>query len=79
MVTLLQKGIIGIIAYAYFYVNVFKHLPLNNKVIFVFFILGWLLIDSATSLMGINMFLPIMIISLLYKLGNRKCIEYGQH
>lgn len=76
MVTLLQRGIIGIISYIYFYIDVFKHLPHYNKAIFIFFVLGWLLIDSATSLMGINMFLPIMIMSLLYKLGTRKNIEY---
>lgn len=77
MVTILQKGIIGILAYAYFYVDIFKHLPKNNKTIFIFFVLGWLLIDSATSLMGINMFLPIMIMSLLYRLGtNNNLIKY---
>lgn len=77
MVTILQKGIIGILAYAYFYVDVFKHLPKNNKILFVYFVLGWLLIDSATSLMGINMFLPIMIMSLLYRLGtNNSLIKY---
>ena len=77
MVTILQKGIIGILAYAYFYVDVFKHLPKNNKILFVFLVLGWLLIDSATSLMGINMFLPIMIMSLLYRLGtNNSLIKY---
>lgn len=77
MVTILQKGIIGILAYAYFYVDVFKHLPKNSKIFFVFFVLGWLLIDSATSLMGINMFLPIMIMSLLYRLGtNNSLIKY---
>lgn len=77
MVTILQKGIIGVLAYAYFYVDVFKHLPKKNKALFVFFVLGWLLIDSATSLMGINMFLPIMIMSLLYRLGtNNSLIKY---
>lgn len=77
MVTILQKGIIGILSYAYFYVDVFKHLPKNNKILFVFFVLGWLLIDSATSLMGINVFLPIMIMSLLYRLGtNNSLIKY---
>lgn len=78
MVTLLQKGMIGIIAYIYFYVDVFKHLPQNNKRFLVFFVLGWLVIDSATSLMGINMFLPIMIITILYKIGNlQNIIQYG--
>ena len=49
----------------------------NNKILFVYFVLGWLLIDSATSLMGINMFLPIMIMSLLYRLGtNNSLIKY---
>lgn len=79
MVTILQKGIIGILAYAYFYVDIFKHLPKNNKTIFIFFVLGWLLIDSATSLMGINMFLPIMIMTLLYKMCNQKGLQYGQY
>lgn len=75
MVTLLQKGLIGILAYIYFYVDVFKHLPKNNKRLFIFFVLGWLVIDSATSLMGINMFLPIMIITILYKIGNLQNIR----
>lgn len=75
MVTLLQKGLIGILAYFYFYVDVFKHLPKNNKRLFIFFVLGWLVIDSATSLMGINMFLPIMIITILYKIGNLQNIR----
>lgn len=78
MVTLLQKGLIGIIAYVYFYVDVFTHLPKSNKIAYSFFVIGWLIIDSATSLMGINMFLPIMIITLLYKLGtNDKLIKNG--
>lgn len=70
MILLLYRGVFGVIAYIYFYIDVFKHLPSNNKKVFVFFVLGWLFIDSATSLMGINMFFPIMIMTLLYKMGN---------
>lgn len=69
LVLLLQKGLIGVGAYIYFYYDVLKHLP-KNKIILISFIIGWLFIDSATSLMGINMFLPIMIISLLYRLDS---------
>jgi hypothetical protein len=67
---MMKQGLIGMLAYIILYVDIIYNVRKNifSKYI-ISFILGWLVIDSATNLPGINLFLPFMIIIIIYKYG----------
>ena len=68
---LMKQGIIGVIGYLFFYFAFIKNiLKSSYKFFLIFFILGWLVIDSATNLPGITFFFPMMIATIIYKFGS---------
>lgn len=70
MILMLEKGITGVIAYIVFYLGLLVNLRNNSvKYVIIFFVFAWLVIDSATSLMGISLFLPLMVLTAFHRLG----------
>lgn len=66
---LMKQGIIGIIGYSFIYIVFIKNVIKSRfKYFLIFFILGWLVIDSATNLPGITFFFPLMIATAIYKI-----------
>lgn len=65
---MMREGLIGIICYAYVYIDAFfKSRKAPYKLICLFLILGWFIIDSATNLPGLNILLPLYFYVIYYK------------
>lgn len=65
---LMKQGLIGIFSYIFLYCNIIKKsFKLKQYKYPIFFMIGWLVIDSATNLPGINIFFPLMLVTIIYK------------
>ena len=65
---MMREGLIGIICYAYVYIDAFfKSRKAPYTLICLFLMLGWFIIDSATNLPGLNILLPLYFYVIYYK------------
>ena len=65
---MMRQGLIGMICYAFVYIDAFiKSKEASHKSICFYLMLGWLIIDSATNLPGINILFPFLFYTIYYK------------
>lgn len=74
---LIRRGIVGFIGYILFYVFIFMDIikTQNERMFKLAFWIGWIIINSVTSLPGITDFLALMILTLMYKFEYLGCIK----
>lgn len=77
---MMKQGLVGIVSYLFVIidscVSVFKT---NYKWQCVCMMLGWLVIDSATNLPGLNILLPLYFYIVYYKLGTNQILSENFH
>lgn len=65
---MMKQGLIGMICYAFVYIDaLIKSKETSHKSICFCLMLGWLIIDSATNLPGINILFPFLFYTIYYK------------
>lgn len=67
---MMKKGLLGIVSYLYITIEACMNIPQHKyRRLCLFLMLGWLVIDSATNLPGLNILLPLYFYSIYYKYG----------
>lgn len=67
---MMRKGLLGIISYLYITIDACLNIPKHRYGrLCLFLMLGWLVIDSATNLPGLNILLPLYFYIIYYKYG----------
>ncbi len=65
---MMKKGLVGIISYLYITIDACRNIPKNRyRTICLCLMLGWLVIDSATNLPGLNYLFPLYFYIIYYK------------
>lgn len=74
---LIRRGIVGFIGYILFYIFIIRDIikTQNERMFKLAFWIGWIIINSVTSLPGITDFLALMILTLMYKFEYLGCIK----
>lgn len=67
---MMKKGLLGIVSYLFVTIEACMNIPKHRYGrLCLFLMLGWLVIDSATNLPGLNILLPLYFYTIYYKYG----------
>ena len=68
---MMKQGLVGMVAYLYITIDACSSaMKIRYKWLCICLMLGWLIIDSATNLPGMNILLPLYFYAIYYKLSN---------
>ena len=72
---MMKQGLVGMVAYLYITIDACSSaMKIRYKWICICLMLGWLIIDSATNLPGMNILLPLYFYVIYYKLSNTTAV-----